>query len=467
MPLKKTFRRSLPIFIMMALAVHFAGRSACAQTSSSSYQGSVSQQKATAGVLPLSLDDAIHMGLKNNLGAILQNTSVKTAGGQKLQQLQALLPDIKGTAQDSVSQVNLQAEGLRIPGFPAVIGPFGYTDFRIQLDQALINVSSLQNYLAARHNFSASKLSAKDSANLVVLTVGNAYLVCLADEARISSVQAQVFTSQVSLHQAVQNHLNGVSPRLDELRARVDYQTQEQSLISAQDRYQKDQIALARVIGLPLGQKFKLTNETPYAQFNTPSVDQAMAQAIQNRNDLKAAEEQVKAAERSLSAAHAERLPKLTAEVDYGEIGVNPSNSYATLNATGKVSGPIFEEGKLRGDARVADAQLEQARAQLNNLQGQIRADVKDAILDIQAAEKLVSVSRSNVELANETLQEAQQRFQAGVSDNLAVSQAQSSVAQANDQYVSSLYQFNVAKLSLARAVGVAQTDYKSYLGGQ
>ena len=467
MPLKKTFRRSLPIFIMMALVVYLAGRSACAQTSSSSYQGSVSQQKATAGVLPLSLDDAIHMGLKNNLGAILQNTSVKTAGGQKLQQLQALLPDIKGTAQDSVSQVNLQAEGLRIPGFPAVIGPFGYTDFRIQLDQALINVSSLQNYLAARHNFSASKLSAKDSANLVVLTVGNAYLVCLADEARISSVQAQVYTSQVSLHQAIQNHLNGVSPRLDELRARVDYQTQEQSLISAQDQYQKDQIALARVIGLPLGQKFKLTNETPYAQFDTPSIDQAMAQALKNRNDLKAAEEQVKAAERSLSAAHAERLPKLTAEVDYGEIGVNPSNSYATLNATGKASGPIFEEGKLRGDARVADAQLEQARAQLNNLQGQIRADVKDAILDIQAAEKLVSVSHSNVELANETLQEAQQRFQAGVSDNLAVSQAQSSVAQANDQYVSSLYQFNVAKLSLARAVGVAQTDYKSYLGGQ
>src|SRR5665213_2823399 len=378
-----------------------------AQTSTpSSYQGSVVQQKATGETLPMSMNDAIQMGLKNNLGAILQNTDAKAAGGEKLQQLQSLLPTITGTAQASVSQVNLQAEGLRIPGFPSVIGPFGYTDFRASLNQAVLNVSSLQNYLAARHNFDASRLSAKDSEDLVVLTVGDAYLLCLADAARISSLEAQVQTSQVSLNQAVENHRNGVSPRIDELRARVDYQTQEQSLIAATDQYQKDEIALARAIGLPLDQKFTLTDQVPYAQFDTPTLQAAMAEALKNRSDLKAAEQLVQAAERSLRAAHAERLPSLTAPVDYGEIGVNPNNSYATLNATGKASGPIFEEGKLRGDARIADAQLQQARAQLNNLQGQIRADVKNAILDIETAKKLVSVARSNVDLASEALRD-------------------------------------------------------------
>lgn len=465
-PLHKTRRGGLRYLAIIVIIASVIQSGAQAQTSNS-YQGSVVQQKATPGELPLSLDDAIQMGLKNNLGAILQNTSVKTAGGQKLQQLQALLPTVTGTAQDSVSQVNLQAEGLRIPGFPAVIGPFGYTDFRATLNQAVLNVSSLQNYLASKHNFEASKLSAADSQDLVVLTVGNAYLLCLADAARISALDAQVQTSKVSLDQAIQNHQNGVSPRLDELRARVDYQTQQQSLISATAQYRKDEIALARAIGLPLDQKFKLTDQVPYAQFEAPTMEAAMAEALQNRNDLKAAQQQVQAAEKSLSAAHAERYPALTAEVDYGEIGVNPSNSYATLNATGKVSGPIFEEGKLRGDARIAAAQLEQARAQLNDLQGQIRADVKDAILDIEASEQLVKVARSNVDLASEALKEAQDRFQAGVADNLAVSQAQASVAQANDQYVSSLYQLNVAKLSLARAVGVARTQFKTYLGGQ
>jgi outer membrane protein TolC len=434
---------------------------------SDSYRGSAVQQKATRGELPLSLDDAMQMGLKNNLGAILQNTNVQSEGGSKLQQLQALLPTVTGTAQASVAQVNLQAEGLRIPGFPAVIGPFGYTDFRATLNQTLLNVSSLQNYLASKHYFESSKLSAKDSQDLVVLTVGNSYLLCLADATRILSIDAQVQTSKVSLDQAIQNHQNGVSPRLDELRARVDYQTQEQSLIAATAQEKKDRIALARAIGLPLDQNFKLTDQVPYAQFDAPTMEAAMAEAIKNRSDLKAAQQQVIAAEKTLSAAHAERYPALTAEVDYGEIGVNPGNSYATLNATGKLTGPIFEEGKLRGDARIADAQLEQARAQLNNLEGQIRADVKDAILDIESSEQLVSVARSNVDLASEALRDAQDRFQAGVSDNLAVSQAQSSVAQANDLYVSSLYQLNVAKLSLARAVGVARTQYKTYLGGQ
>jgi outer membrane protein TolC len=464
--LHKARCKCLRFSAIIAIAAGVLQSGARAQISNS-YQGSVVQQKSTLGELPLSLDEAIQMGLKSNLGAILQNTNVKTVGGQKLQQLQALLPTVKGTAQDSVSQVNLQAEGFRIPGFPAVIGPFGYTDFRATLNQAVLDVSSLQNYLASKHNFEASKLSAADSQDLVVLTVGNAYLVCLADASRISALEAQVETSKVSLDQAIQNHQNGVSPRLDELRARVDYQTQEQSLIAATDQYQKDKIALARVIGLPLNQKFKLTDPTPYAEFDTPTMEAAMADALKNRSDLKAAQQQVQAAEKSLSAARAERYPALTAEVDYGEIGVNPNNSYATLNATGKVSGPIFEEGKLRGDARIAAAQLEQARAQLNNLQGQIRADVKDAILDIEASEQLVKVARSNVDLASEALKEAQERFQAGVADNLAVSQAQASVAQANDQYVSSLYQLNVAKLSLARAVGVARTQYKTYLGGQ
>jgi outer membrane protein TolC len=457
----------LRLLFLALLAVVVAHPQARAQATSDSYRGSAVQGKAVAGVLPLSLDDAIRMGLQNNLGAILQNTNVKSEGGAKLQQLQALLPTATGTAQAAVSQVNLQAEGLRIPGFPTIIGPFGYTDFRATLNQTLLNVSSLENYLASKHNFESSKLSAKDSQDLVVLTVGNAYLLLLADAARISSLDAQVQTSKVSLNQAIQNHQNGVSPRLDELRARVDYQTQEQSLIAATAQEKKDRIALARAIGLPLDQQFNLTDQVPYALFDTPTMESAMAQALKNRSDLQAAQQQVKAAEKSLSAAHAERYPALTAEVDYGEIGVNPGNSYATLNATGKLSGPLFEEGKLRGDARIADAQLEQARAQLNNLEGQIRADVKDAILDIESSEKLVSVAKNNADLASEALREAQERFQAGVSDNLAVSQAQSSVAQANDQYVSSLYQLNVSKLSLARAVGLARTQYKTYLGGQ
>jgi outer membrane protein TolC len=434
---------------------------------SSTYQGSVSDEKVTPGVLPLSLDDAIQRGLKFNLGMILTSQNTLSARGARLEQLQALLPTVDGSVKAAIQETDLQAEGLRIPGFPAIIGPYGYSDIRGSLSWSLLNLSALQNYLAQRHNFKASQLTAQDARDLVVLTVGNAYLTVIADAALVQSAQAQVDTSKVSLDQAVGNHQAGTAPLLDELRARVDYQTQQQTLISDQNAYEKDKIALARVIGLPLEQKFDLSDKEPYAPFDNPDPDKAVQQALATRKDLKAIEEQLAAADNSRKAATDERLPTISFSGDYGDIGINPSHSHGTGDAVGSLDVPLFEEAKLRGDARQAESQLEQLRARLSDIRGQIGADVRDSILDIQAAEKLVEVAKSNVDLAKEALDEAQQRYKAGVSDNLAVSQAQQAMAQADQQYVASLYRHNVAKLSLARALGVAQSNYKDYVGGK
>jgi len=302
---------------------------------------------------------------------------------------------------------------------------------------------------------------------MVVLTVGNAYLLCIADASRVQSAQAQVSTSKVSLDQAVANHQAGTSPLLDELRARVDYQTQQQTLISAQNQYEKDKIALARAIGLPLEQSYELADQAPFKALDNVDVNAAVQQGLAHRRDLQAFEQQVEGARASRSAATAERYPTIAFSGDYGDIGPTLGHSHGTFDAVGTASVPLFEEAKLRGDARDAQAQLEQKQAQLSDLRGQISADVRNSILDIEAAAKQVSVATSNAALAAEALSEAQQRYVAGVADNLAVSQAQQSMAQADDQLVASLYQHNVAKLSLARAMGIAQTNYKDYVGGK
>lgn len=431
------------------------------------YQGSVSSEKVTPGVLPLSLPDAIQRGLRLNLGLLLTTQNVQSAHGARLEELQSLLPTVSGSIKEAVQETDLQAEGLRIPGFPSIIGPYGYTDIRGSLNWSLLNLSSLQNYLAQKHNFQAATLSAQDARDLVVLTVGNAYLTVISDKALIQSTQAQVDTSKVSLDQAVGNHQAGTAPLLDELRARVDYQTQEQNLIAAQNAYAKDKIALARAIGLPLEQQFEVTDQEPYARFDHLDPDAAVQQALATRPDLKAMQQSVAAAENARKAATDERLPTISFSGDYGDIGINVSHSHGTGNATGSLDVPIFEEGKLRGDAKMAQAQLDEEHAKLSDLRGQIAADVRDSILDIQAAEKLVDVASSNVALAKEALSEAQQRYVAGVSDNLAVSQAQQAMAQADQQYVAALYRHNIAKLSLARALGVATTNYKDYIGGK
>jgi outer membrane protein TolC len=431
-----------------------------------SFQGGVPQGQATDQTIDLSLDDAIQRGLKANLGIILSSTQVAGARGERIGQLQNLLPTIDFGAKEVAMQVDLPAEGFRLPGFPTIIGPFGYTDVRASMNWSVANVQSLRNYLAARHNFNAAQLSAQDARDLVVLTVGNAYLLVLADETEVSSVQAQVDTSKVSLDQAVANHNAGTAPELDELRARVDYQSQQQQLIAAQDALEKDKLQLARVIGLPLAQKFSLTDAAPYAPFDDLDAQTLIEQAKRNRKDLAATVEDAAAAEEQRKAATAARYPTLTASADYGDIGTTLAHSHGTLDASGALSVPLFDEFALRGQSQQAQAQLDTARAQLSDKQAQVEADVRDALLDIDSAQKEVQVTRSSMDLANEALKEAQERYANGVSDNLAVSQAQQAVAQANGQYVASLYRDNVAKLSLARALGDGM-DYKKYLGGK
>jgi outer membrane protein TolC len=432
-----------------------------------SFGGSLVEGKATEGALDLSLDDAITRGLRTNLGLILQSTAQQSAYGQQLEQLQALLPTVTGNASIEVEQVDLATFGLKIPGLNPIVGPFQVVDFRAYLRQSLVNVPALENYLAAKHYFAAAKLSAEDAREMVVLTVGNAYLLCLADAARIDAVTADLATAKLSFDQATESHDAGVSPRLDVLRAQVDYQNQQQSLISANNQLAKDKLALARVIGLPLDQAIHLTDTEPYAALDNLDPAAAFAQALKNRKDLAAANEQLIAALALQKAARADQLPTVNFSGDYGDIGQTAAHSHGSFTATGSVSAPILQIAKTRGDADQAGAQVEQTRDKLADQIQQINAEIRDSILDIQSAAKLVEAAKSNVDLAREELSEAQQRFHTGVSDNLPVSQAQASVEQANDQYIAALYRHNAAKLSLARSIGVAQSNLKDYLGGK
>jgi outer membrane protein TolC len=431
------------------------------------FQGSLVAGKATDTVLDLSLDDAIARGLRQNLGLILQTTNQQNAKGQQYEQLQALLPTVTGDASIEVEQVDLAAFGLKFPGLNPIIGPFQVIDFRAYLTQNLVNLPALQNYIAAKHNFASAKLSAQDARDMVVLTVGNAYLLCIADAARIDAVHAELATAKVSLDQATASHDAGTSPRLDVLRAQVDYQNEQQSLISATNQLAKDKLALARVIGLPLEQAYRLTDSEPYAALDNLDPQAAFAQALKNRKDLAAQSEQVEAAKAQKAAAYDDQLPTAKFSGDFGDIGETVNHSHGTFTATGTVSAPILQIAKTRGEEDVANATYAQATDKLSDQTQQINADIRDSILDIQSAAKLVEAAKSNLDLANEELSEAQQRFHAGVADNLPVSQAQASVEQANNQYIGALYQHNAAKLSLARALGVAETNLKDYLGGK
>ena len=241
------------------------------------------------------------------------------------------------------------------------------------------------------------------------------------------------------------------------------------TLISANNQLAKDKIALARVIGLPLDQQFELTDSAPYQPLDNLDANLSFEQAVKTRKDLQASEEQVHGAEAARKsavrrpAAGRERCRRFRR---YREPRSDTRTELTRRRDRSAVPVLQIVPGPRRA-ARLRTPLLDQAKARLSDQTQQVNADVGTSILDIQSAAKLVEATKSNVDLATEALSEAQQRYHAGVADNLPVSQAQTTFEQANDQYISALYQHNVAKLSLARALGVAQTNYKDYLGGK
>jgi outer membrane protein TolC len=428
------------------------------------FSGSVAQGKANPQVLPLSFKDAIDLGLKNNLGLLLQADNRVAARGEKWKELSDLLPNVTAEVTANAAQVDLATEGLRSPIFPKVIGPFGFFDARAYLTQSVLDLKSLNRVHGASDNERAAHFSYKDARDLVVLAVGNAYLQALAGAARVETAQAQVETGQALYDKALDQQNAGVSPAIDTLRAHVELQTRQQQLIVARNDYAKQKLALLRAIGLPVGQEFTLTDKAPYQPLAAMGVEESLQRAYASRSDYLAAAEQVRAAEHFRKAASAEYLPTLGLSANYGDAGVTPGNSHGTFQVSGGVTIPIFQGGKTHADVLQAEATLRQEREQLDNLRGQIEYDVRAALLDLASTDEQVQVARSSVDLANQTLIQARDRFTAGVTDNLEVVQAQESVASANDNYISSLYAHNLAKITLARAIGFAEEGVKHYL---
>jgi outer membrane protein TolC len=433
------------------------------------FTGSVPETKLSPEPLPISFLDAIDRGLKQNLGLLLSGDNTLAARGAKWKELSNLLPNVVAKGLEDVQQTSLSALGLKIPiaGFPRVVGPFNYLDVRAFLDQSVFNWNYIQKERAAAQSLKAAAYSYKDARELVVLVTGNAYLEAIAEAARVETAEAQVKTAQTLYDRSVDQQKAGVSPAIDTLRAQVELQSRQQQLIVARNDFAKQKLALSRIIGLALGQEFILTDKAPYDMLVPPTLEESLRRAYASRADYQAALAQARAAELSRRAASAERYPTLDLEGDFGDIGVNPATSNGTFHVAGTVTVPIFQGGKTHADVLQAEAELRQARARLEDLRGQIDNDVRTALLDLNAASDQVQVARSTVDLAEQTLTQAQDRFTAGVTDNLEVVQAQESVASAHENYISSLYAHNLAKVELARALGNAEQGVKQYLKGK
>jgi outer membrane protein TolC len=429
-------------------------------------------QQASSDVLRLSLDDAVARGVDQNLNVKLARQNELAVHGEILTVGNALLPNLKAVGQLETQQINLAALGFTGKGLPpayaALIHPIVKVDTALaemKLNQALFNVPAFYLWRAAERTQNGAALTTLNARGGVVLQVATTYLRALADESQIAYAQALEKADQEVLRQANASHDAGVGTNLDVLRARVQLQTQQQVLINTENQFEKDKIALTRLIGLPADQKIELTDKAPYAEYATLPLDDAMKLAFERRKDLLNLQAQIEIANQTRKAITAERYPVVAFDGYYGVLGELHGLYHGVFTAEGTIQVPIFQEATLRGQREVADSQLTALRQQEASLKVTINQQIRSSMLDVQSANEQVKVAQSNVDLATQALQDSTDRFAAGVDDNLPVVQAQATLADAQTRLVQTLYQYNAAKLQLARNTGVVETQYKTYLG--
>jgi outer membrane protein TolC len=354
-----------------------------------------------------------------------------------------------------------------MPALPATSGGFGYQDVRVAISQRLFDLELRQRFQARKEDERASALNVKDARDVVVLAVGTAYFQVVASVARVETAKAQLAAAQEFDQLTADRVKSEVSPEIESLRAQVERQSAEQRLTNVSNQLEIDKLTFGRITGLGIDQDFELTDEPSPVRFADMTLEVATAEALRGRADLASAEAAVRAAQSTLRAERAQRLPVVSLIANYGGGGRNVGSLNQVYELGGAISVPLYTGGRISADIGQAQADLERRRAEYEDLRGRIAYDVRVAWLDVSASNSSVQVAEKNRALAKRALVQSGDRYTNGVTNYLEVVQAQEAIAAANENYIQSLYSLNVATISLARAMGAAETRLPQLLGGK
>jgi outer membrane protein len=414
------------------------------------------------GPLQLSLKRAIEIAAspEGNTNVQLSGEALKQAEARSTQSRAALLPDLSGSIGARNQTVNLAAMGIRfnvpIPGFsfPRLVGPFTTVDARVSVSQTVFDFPSIRRFQASKVGVAAAKSDVANVSEMVAAQVARAYLAAVKADAGVEAAQANIALAQAVVKQAEDQKAAGTGTGIEITRAKVQLANDRQHLLGSENASRAAHLRLLRAIGMRLDSDVQLTDRLDYVPVDTVTLEHARARAVQERSDYKAQREREDAARLSASGTKLERLPTVLAFGDYGSIGAGPTDALPTRTYGVSLRVPVFDGG--RRDARRAESasQYRQEKVRTNDLKEQIELDVRLALDELRSAEEQVTVAKEGLELAGNELAQARRRYDAGVAGSLEVTDAQTRLERARDNQITALYQYNVARVDLAQAMG-------------
>jgi len=413
----------------------------------------------------LTLGEAIQLALKNNLSVRVAGTGVAAAEGARERELATLLPRVTGDSLAKLQNSNLAILGVSLPGFPKVVGPFSYYDFRAGATQPVVDRQAYHRWKASQESEKASKLDYQDSRDLVIRQTAGLYLDAAADLAEVQATDSRVTTSEALEKLARDQHGQGLATAVDVVRAQVQLARDRQSLLVARDNYQTSLLVLARFLGLEPGTLLELAEPLEFRRVETPDLEQAMHTALEARADYRSLLTQRESLIEQEKASHARYFPTFSLNGDYGALGRNFGSMPGIGEIQGTVSVTLYDRDR-NGEKKQLAAQLERLDDQIADLARGIEQEIRKAALDLESTEQQVTVTREALALAQQELKLAEDRFRNGLTDNIEVVTAQDALAAAQDDSITALARHADARAALSRAMGATEQNYQKYLGG-
>jgi outer membrane protein len=418
-----------------------------------------------ASTLPLSLKRAVEIALtpEGSPRVSLALESIKQAESRRAESRGPLLPDLESSVSDQRETSNLKAYGFnfKIPiagfSFPTIVGPFSVFDARATASQTVFDFSAIRRYQVSKVNLSAARSDYDATANQVSDQVARAYLTALRADAALETAHANVDLSNALLKLAQQQKDAGTGTGIEVTRAEVQLANDRQRLVVAENDRRRAGLNLLRAMGLKMDTNVQLTDKLSYRPADLGSLDDALAAARNSRPELRAQKQREQSAQLNYGSVRAERLPSVAASANYGTIGSALVGAQPTYDYGVSVRVPIFDGG--RRDARRTESfsQYRQEQTRTRDLNEQVELDVRLAFDSIRSAADEVEVSREGVQLAEQELAQAQRRYQAGVTNSVEVTDAQTRLDRARDNQIAALYDYNLARIDLATATAKIQ----------
>jgi outer membrane protein len=442
------------IFFTLLFTPTFAG----AQTKSSALPAN-----APTDTLKLTLEQSVALAIKQNPTQQIAVLNAAESIQDKNITRSDLLPQADLGVADSANRVNVRAQFGGLPlfqGIPSHIGPYQLFSAGPTFGSSVFDLSLWKRYQAARSNVDASKADSLSTREQVILLVVSQYIGTLRAVANVEASKSRVDLAQALYDQAADLQKEGVGTGIDTLRANVELQNEKQRLIEAENDRDASLYGLSKLLNLDPRQKIELADSLSFFDTPQPDVEASIEDALSARQEWKAVESQEKSAKFEKQASQYQRLPSLRFDGNWAYLGTSSNNGIPTYQYQGSVNMPLFTGGRIRAEIAKADLELQKIDQQKADLRNQIALDVKTALLNLQSGRNEVQVANLGVQLAKEEVDQARDRFKAGVANNIEVISAQDSLSRANDNQIAALYRFNQARADFARAVGQMEKTY-------